>query len=91
MGMGNEGNKLSQKLGPIKDSSRNGARGFNTTKNSANSSPTTDKHGLQSQPSIGVKKKQKSPHMNDAQEVDLEDDYDEETDEFAGYSGSNAK
>lgn len=29
--------------------------------------------------------------MQDAQEVDLEeDDYDEETDEFAGYSGSNA-
>lgn len=24
-------------------------------------------------------------------EVDLGDDYDEETDEFAGYSGSNAK
>ena len=29
--------------------------------------------------------------MTDAQEVDLGDDYDEETDEFAGYSGSNAK
>ena len=28
--------------------------------------------------------------MADAQEVDLGDDYDEETDEFAGYSGSNA-
>jgi hypothetical protein len=37
---------------------------------------------------------QRSPigsQMQDAQEVDLEDDdYDEETDEFAGYSGSNA-
>jgi hypothetical protein len=29
--------------------------------------------------------------MNDAMEIDLGDDYDEETDEFAGYSGSNAK
>jgi hypothetical protein len=29
--------------------------------------------------------------MQDATEVDLGDDYDEETDEFAGYSGSNAQ
>ena len=28
--------------------------------------------------------------MKDNEEVDLGDDYDEETDEFAGYSGSNA-
>lgn len=28
--------------------------------------------------------------MDNAQEIDLEDDYDDETDEFAGYSGSNA-
>jgi hypothetical protein len=89
MGMGNEGNKLSQKLGPIKDSNRYGARVSNTVKNSATSSPTGDKSGLQSQQSLGAKKKQKSPHLQDTQEVDLgDDDYDDETDEFAGYSGS---
>jgi hypothetical protein len=54
-------------------------------KHSATSSPTNEK----SRESLGTAKKlQKSPHQHD--EVDL-GDYDEETDEFAGYSGSNAK
>jgi len=49
MGMGSEGNKLSQKLGPIKDSTtapRYGTRQSNTVKHSATSSPINDKSGL---------------------------------------------
>jgi hypothetical protein len=49
-----------------------------------------DKSEMHSQQSIAARKSQKSPNMRDTQEVDLGDDYDEETDEFAGYSGSNA-
>jgi hypothetical protein len=52
MGMGNDANKLSQKLGPIKNGTR-------TVKTSAASSPTNDK----SRESLGTTKKlQKSPN-----------------------------
>ena len=99
MGLSKDG-KLSQKLGPISATAKKTSAGghipvtdvsstnykkYNTNK-TINTSSTRVRGGLHQEPQTMKKVQQNSPTSH-LENVDL-DDYDEETDEFAGYSGS---